>query len=213
MQPKSLIRLDTRALRAAAAAFAFAASLATPALAAKVGDAAPAFTGKDIDGKAFSLSDAKGKYVVLEWHNQGCPFVQKHYGSGNMQKLQEEWTAKGVVWVSVISSAEGKQGYVTPEEEKKYLAEQKAKPSTVLLDPEGTIGKAYDAKVTPHMYVVSPEGKLIYNGAIDNVPSTDEDDIKKATNYVSEALTLAMAGKPVATPSSTPYGCGMKYKD
>lgn len=187
--------------------------LGSPAFAAKVGEPAPAFTGKDIDGKDFSLSDAKGKYVVLEWHNQGCPYVKKHYDSGNMQKLQGEWTGKDVTWVKIISSAEGKQGYVTADQEKAYLKEKKAKPSKVLLDPEGTIGKAYDAKVTPHMYVIDPTGKLIYNGAIDDKPTSDQDDIEGAKNYVSEALTLAMAGKPVASPSTTAYGCGMKYKD
>lgn len=186
---------------------------ATPAFAAKVGDPAPSFTGKDMDGKAFSLADAKGKYVVLEWHNQGCPYVKKHYDSGNMQKLQDEWKGKGVEWVTVISSAEGKQGFVTPDQERAYLKEKKSNPSRVLFDTEGTIGKAFAAKVTPHMYVIDPNGKLIYNGAIDDKATTDTDDVKGAKNYVSEALTLGMAGKPVATSSTTPYGCGVKYED
>ena len=187
---------------------------ATPvALAAKVGEPAPAFSGVDVDGKAFNLADAKGKYVVLEWHNQGCPFVKKHYSSGNMQHLQEEWTGKGVTWVSVISSAPGKQGFVTPEQEKAYLKEQKASPSEVLLDPEGKIGKLYAAKATPHMFVIDPKGQVIYAGAIDDKPTTDVADVKGARNYVAEALTESMAGKAVATPSTPAYGCGMKYND
>ncbi len=187
--------------------------IAPQAFAAKVGAPAPAFTGKDIDGKNFSLADAKDKYVVLEWHNQGCPYVVKHYKSGNMQKLQKEWADKGVVWVKLISSAPGKQGYVTAQQEKAYLKEHKAAPSKVILDPEGTIGKMYAAKVTPHMYVIDPKGKLIYNGAIDDKPTSDLADVKGAKNYVSAALTEAMAGKPVAVASTTPYGCGMKYKN
>jgi len=194
-------------------ALALAVMIATPAMAAKVGAPAPTFSGKDINGKAFNLADAKGKYVVLEWHNQGCPYVVKHYDSGNMQKLQKEWTDKGVVWVTVISSAKGKQGYVTADQEKEYLKKHNAVPTRVILDPEGTIGKQFDAKVTPHMYVINDKGALVYNGAIDDKATTELADIKSAKNYVSEALTLAMAGKPVATASTTPYGCGMKYKN
>lgn len=187
-------------------------AVAPAAMASKVGAPAPTFSSKDINGKNFNLADAKGKYVVLEWHNQGCPYVVKHYDSGNMQKLQKEWTDKGVVWVTVISSAKGKQGYVTEAQEKEYLAKHKAVPSHVILDPEGTIGKKFAAKVTPHMYVINDKGELIYNGAIDDKPTTDVADIKGAKNYVSDALTAAMAGKPVTTASTAPYGCGMKYK-
>jgi peroxiredoxin len=200
-------------LRRGLAAAVLVAAATPVALAAKVGDAAPTFTGTDVDGKTFDLADAKGKYVVLEWHNQGCPYVKKHYNSGNMQALQKEWTDKGVTWVSVISSAPGKQGYVTADEEKAYLKAQKASPSAVLLDADGKIGKLYAAKATPHMFVIDPKGRLIYNGAIDDKPTTDLADVKSAKNYVAEALTESMAGKPVATPSTPAYGCGMKYKD
>jgi len=185
-----------------------------PALlwAAKVGQKAPDFTCLASDGKEYRLSDFKGKFVVLEWHNQGCPFVRKHYESGNMQKLQSVWRGKGVVWLSVISSAKGKEGYVTPEEESAYLKEKKASPTAVLLDSEGKLGHLYAAKTSPHMFVVNPEGILIYNGAIDDKSSTDPSDISSAKNYVNTALEEATAGKSVTTPSTPPYGCSVKYK-
>ena len=179
----------------------------------KVGQPAPAFTATDLHGKKVALADFKGKYVVLEWHNQGCPFVKKHYDSGNMQKLQKELTAKGAVWLTVISSAPGAQGYVTPEQETKYLAEKQASPTDVLFDPEGTIGHAYGAKTTPHMYVIDDKGMLIYAGAIDDKPSTDPDDTATAKNFVRTAYDEASAGKPVSTASTAPYGCGVKYKN
>ena len=180
---------------------------------AKVGAPAPAFTATDLSGKSRSLSEFKGKYVVLEWHNQGCPFVKKHYESGNMQKLQTELTGKGAVWLTIISSAPGKQGHVTPAEENAYLAEHKAVPSDVLFDPEGTVGKAYGAKTTPHMYVIDDKGVLIYAGAIDDNPSSDVADAATAKNYVRAAFEEASAGKPVTTASTAPYGCGVKYKN
>lgn len=176
-----------------------------------IGQAAPGFTVVDSNGKSHNLSDFKGKYVVLEWLNHGCPYVKKHYGAKNMQTLQAEWTAKGVVWLSIISSSEGKQGYSTPEQANKDVAEQGAKPTAVLLDPKGDVGRLYGAKTTPHMFVVNPEGNLIYKGAIDSVKSADADDIAGATNYVTAALTAAMAGKPVATAETKPYGCSVKY--
>ncbi len=179
----------------------------------KVGQPAPAFTAKDLHGKERSLSEFKGKYVVLEWHNQSCPFVKKHYESGNMQKLQKDLTGKGVVWLSVISSAPGAQGYVTPEQEQKYLAETKAAPTDVLLDPEGTVGHAYGAKTTPHMFVIDDKGTLVYAGAIDDNPSSDPDDAATAKNFVRAAYDEAAAGKPVSTASTAPYGCGVKYKN
>jgi len=179
----------------------------------KVGQPAPAFTATDLHGKQVALSDFKGKYVVLEWHNQGCPFVKKHYDSGNMQKLQKELTGKGAVWLTVISSAPGAQGYVTPEQETKYLADKQASPTDVLFDPEGTIGHAYGAKTTPHMYVIDDKGVLIYAGAIDDKPSTDPDDVGTAKNFVRAAYDEASAGKPVSTASTAPYGCGVKYKN
>lgn len=191
--------------------------LATPsdgrAAAPEVGKPAPAFTVKDMHGKERSLGEFKGKYVVLEWHNQSCPFVKKHYDTGNMQTLQKELTGKGAVWLSVISSAPGKQGYVTAEEEAKYLAEKQASPTAVLFDPEGTVGKAYGAKTTPHMYVIDAEGVLVYAGAIDDNPSSDAADVATAKNYVRAAYEEASAGKPVTTASTAPYGCGVKYKN
>ena len=182
-----------------------------PVSAAKVGEKAPDFSVADSKGKTHKLSDFKGKWVVLEWHNQGCPYVKKHYGSGNMQKLQKEWTAKGVVWLTVISSAQGQQGYVTGDQANAYVTEQKAAPTAVLLDPAGTVGMAYAAKTTPHMFVVSPDGMLVYNGAIDDKPTTDQADIATASNFVSAALTEGMAGKAITTATSRPYGCGVKY--
>jgi len=177
----------------------------------KVGAAAPDFTGTDSNGKTESLEQFKGKYVVLEWHNQGCPYTKKHYVSGNMQSLQKEWTAKGVVWLTVISSAPGQQGYITAGAENAYVKRVGADPTAVLLDPDGKIGHLYDAKTTPQMVVIDPAGKVIYDGAIDDKPTPDAGDIKGAKNYVNDALTEAMAGKPVATPYTRPYGCSVKY--
>jgi hypothetical protein len=195
--------------------FAFLATVAlafaAPLSAAKVGEKAPDFSVSDSNGKTHKLSDFKGKWVVLEWQNEGCPYVKKHYGSGNMQKLQKEWTAKGVVWLTVISSAQGQQGYMTGAQANGYMAEKKAGQTAVLLDPSGTMGMAYGAKTTPHMYVVSPEGTLVYNGAIDDKPTTDQADVATATNYVSAALKEGMAGKAISTPTTKPYGCGVKY--
>jgi alkyl hydroperoxide reductase subunit AhpC len=190
-----------------------AVGLAAMSFAAEVGQPAPDFTGQGSDGKTYHLSDFRGKFVVLEWHNQGCPFVRKHYNSGNMQKLQKQWTREGVVWLSVISSAPGKQGYVTAKEENAYLKKMKASPTAVLLDPEGTIGHLYDAKTTPNMFVIDPKGTLIYSGAIDDKPSTDPEDIPGAENYVTAALVDAMAEKPVHISTTLPYGCSVKYKD
>lgn len=181
------------------------------AYAAKVGEAAPEFSAQTFEGKPIQLSDYKGKFVVLEWHNQGCPFVKKHYQSGNMQKLQSEWTKKGVVWISVISSAPGKQGYVTAKEEKEFLKKTNAAPTEVIMDSNGKVGSLYGAKTTPHMFVINPQGVLIYNGAIDDHPGTDVEELKGAKNYVSAALEEAMAGKKVTVASTRPYGCSVKY--
>jgi len=179
--------------------------------AGKVGEPAPAFASKDTKGIEHELGDFKGKWVVLEWHNNGCPYVKKQYDSGNMQKLQKEWTARGVVWLTVISSAPGKQGYVTASEADAYVKDKGAAPTAVLLDPAGTMGMAYEAKTTPHMYVIDPSGKLLYNGAIDDKPTTDLNDVPGARNYLSQALTEAMAGKSVSMPTTKPYGCSVKY--
>ena len=189
------------------------AALVASAFAVKVGDPAPGFTAVDSNGKQQSLVEYKGKYVVLEWHNQGCPYTRKHYKSGNMQRLQKEWIAKGVVWLTVISSAPGTQGFVTPTQENEYLKTMKADPTAVIMDPGGSLGHLYSAKTTPHMFVIDPKGTLIYNGAIDDHPTTDESDIASSKNYVSLALTEAMSGKPVTDPATRPYGCSVKYKD
>ena len=181
------------------------------ALALKPGEAAPEFHGTDSNGKTQSLAQYRGRFVVLEWANQGCPYEQKHYKSGNMEALQKQWTAKGVVWLSVISSAPGEQGYVTPPEENEYLAKMHAAPTAAVLDPTGVIGRLYGAKTTPHMFVIDPQGKLVYEGALDDQPTPDPASLKIAHNYVSEALEDAMAGKPVPTPVTRPYGCSVKY--
>ena len=196
---------------AALAAVLLAASTAAPQ--ARVGEPAPAFSATDSRGQTETLAQYRGKYVVLEWHNQGCPYTRKHYVSGNMQALQKEWTAKGVVWFTVISSAPGAQGYVTPSEENAYLAHMHAVPTAVLMDPDGKIARSYNAKTTPQMIVIDPSGRVIYDGAIDNRPTPDPEDIKGADNYVSDALTDAMAGRPVATAFTRPYGCAVKYPD
>jgi peroxiredoxin len=177
----------------------------------RVGSPAPDFTATDSNGKTDSLDQFHGKYVVLEWHNQGCPYTRKHYTSGNMQSLQKEWTAKGVVWLTVISSAPGEQGYMTASEENSYLSKMHAAPTAVLLDSNGKVGHLYSAKTTPQMVVIDTAGKVIYDGAIDDRPTPDVEDIKGAKNYVNEALSASMAGKPVPTPYTRPYGCSVKY--
>jgi len=205
------------ALRFAALSTGMALTVAMtlPALAQapKVGAPAPSFTATDSHGKTESLDQFRGKYVVLEWHNNGCPYTKKHYESGNMQSLQKEWTAKGVTWFTVISSAPGEQGYVTPAEENAYMVKMHADPTAALMDPNGKLGHLYDAKTTPEMYVIDPSGKLIYEGAIDNRPTPDQSDIKGADNYLNDALTSALAGKSVQTPYTRPYGCSVKYRD
>ena len=181
------------------------------AMALKPGDPAPDFKGVDSNGKTQTLAQYRGKYVVLEWANKGCPFEQKHYKSGNMERLQREWTAKGVVWLSVISSAPGQDGYVTPPEENDYLRTMKAAPTAAILDPSGTIGRRYSAKTTPDMFVIDPQGKLVYEGAIDDQPTPDPASLNGAKNYVSAALEASMAGRPVEVPVTRSYGCSVKY--
>jgi thioredoxin-related protein len=184
---------------------------ATAWAAPKVGDPAPEISATDTNGKAHTLAQYKGKYVVLEWTNPECPFVRKHYDSGNMQKLQKEYTGKGVVWLIVNSSAAGKQGNYSPEKWNEILKQKDAAPTALLLDPNGNAGRAYEAKTTPQLVVINPEGNLIYEGAIDSIASANPSDIPKATNYVKASLDEAMAGKPVTTAASKPYGCGVKY--
>ncbi|HET7348944.1 MAG TPA: thioredoxin family protein [Acidobacteriaceae bacterium] len=182
------------------------------AWAARVGEAAPEFTGTDSHGQTHRLSDYRGKYVVLEWTNNGCPYTLKHYDSGNMQALQKEWTAKGVVWLTILSSHPGAQGYMTAAQENAYMTRVHAAPTAAILDPSGAIGHLYDAKTTPDMYVIDPSGKLIYAGAIDNKATTDTADVKDANNYVSAALKEALAGQAVAVSYTRPYGCSVKYR-
>jgi alkyl hydroperoxide reductase subunit AhpC len=180
---------------------------------ARVGEAAPDFSATASTGKTFRLADYRGKYVVLEWHNNGCPYVRKHYNSGNMQRLQKEWTGRGVVWFTILSSAPGYQGYATANEENDYIAKMQAAPTAALLDPTGQIGHLYDAKTSPQMVVINPKGVVIYDGAIDDKPTTDLSDVPGATNYVNLALEQDIAGKPVETQATRPYGCSVKYGD
>ena len=175
------------------------------------GDPAPEFSLKDSRDNLQKLSSYAGKFVVLEWMNPECPFVKKHYGSGNMQKLQKQYIGKGVIWLSIISSAPGKQGYCTGPQAEANRKDQKANPTAVLLDPSGEIGQKYGAKTTPHIFIINPEGRVIYAGAIDSIRSTRPEDCAKADNYVRETLDAALAGKPVPHSSTQPYGCSVKY--
>lgn len=172
---------------------------------------APAFTLTDTNGNEHSLSDFEGKVVVLEWFNHGCPFVKKHYNQGHMQALQQSYRDKGVVWLAVCSSAEGKQGYETAEGHNKTAESKGTNATAILMDTDGTVGKAYGAKTTPHMYVIDAEGELVYQGAIDDKRSTDPGDIASSTNYVKAALDAVLAGEEVEVATSTPYGCSVKY--
>lgn len=185
-----------------------AALLAGPALAASP---APGFTATDADGKSVSLAQFKGKTVVLEWTNSGCPYVGKHYGSSNMQTLQKEARAQGVVWLSVISSAPGQQGFKTGAEARAWARQAGAAPSGILLDPKGDLGRLYGAKTTPDMRIINARGELVYEGAIDDKPTARAEDVKTAKNFVRVALGEIKAGKPVSTPFAKPYGCSVKY--
>lgn len=177
----------------------------------KTGASAPDFKLQSADGKTHRLSDFKGKYVVLEWVNFGCPFVRKHYDSKNMQNLQKKWTDKDVVWLSVCSSAPGKQGYYDQKGALKQAKSEGSKATAYLLDSDGKVGRAYGAKATPHMFVIDPEQTVIYQGAIDSIRSFKQSDIPKADNYVDDALQAAMAGKEVANGTTNAYGCSVKY--
>lgn len=177
----------------------------------EVGKPAPDFTLGACNGESVSLADQKGKVVVLEWVNYGCPFVAKHYDSGNMQKLQKEATDKGVVWLSICSSAPGKQGHMDAAQAAKVCSEKKAAATAYLLDEDGTVGKLYGAKRTPEMYVIDANGVLVYHGAIDDKKSTSPDDVKGAKNHVMAAVEEVLAGKPVSVPKTEAYGCSVKY--
>jgi peroxiredoxin len=199
MTLKSLLALLT--LVAVASAFADA----------KVGSPAPDFSLPDAHGKMHSLADYKGKYVVLDWFNPECPMVAKHYGGGHMQKLQGEYSEKGVVWLSINSSAAGKEGHLTADAAQKKKDEWKMNNTSLLIDAGGSAGKAFGAKSTPHMFIINPEGIVIYNGAIDSKPTPNPADISASNNYVKLALDEALAGKPVTTATTKPYGCPVKY--
>jgi len=194
------------------AGFFFFLNPVTQATEALVGNSAPDFTLPDTNGNNHSLSQYKGKIVVLEWINHDCPFVGKLYNSGKMQELQKTYTKKGVIWLSINSSAPGKQGYRSPEEANELTRQKKAAPIAVLLDPDGKVGKLYGAKTTPHMFIINTAGVLVYNGGIDNIPSTKIEDIARAKNYVQMALDELLAGKKVTVKTSQPYGCSVKYK-
>lgn len=177
----------------------------------EIGQTAPAFTLPNCEGNSTSLADFKGKVVVLEWTNHGCPFVAKHYGTGNMQKLQADATAKGVVWLTVCSSAPGKQGYAAAPDALKTCKEMNSAATAYLIDETGATGRAYGAKRTPEMFVINPEGLVVYHGAIDDIKSVNPADVANAKNFVSSAIDETLAGKPVSTPQTEAYGCSIKY--
>lgn len=180
---------------------------------ATVGQPAPAFTATDASGKTVSLADFKGRTVVLEWVNPGCPFVQKHYNAANMQGTQKEAAAKGVVWLAINSTAADAGDYLPPAEMAKWMQQQKAAATATLMDADGKVGRAYGARTTPHMYIVDPAGKLVYAGGIDDKATANPADIPRATNYVKAALNESLAGKPVSQASTRPYGCSIKYSN
>jgi peroxiredoxin len=201
-------------MKRSATLLALAATVLTAALvqaSVSVGQPAPDFKVKDTSGKEQSLSAYKGKFVVLEWVNPGCPFVQKHYDTSNMQSTQKAAEAKGAVWLTVSSTAPDAGDYKKPADLAAWLKDKGAAPTATLMDDDGKLGKAYGARTTPHMYVINPQGKLVYAGAIDSKATARKDDVKSATNYVSVALDEAMAGKPVSKATSEPYGCSIKY--
>lgn len=189
-----------------------AALFAGSAVAATVGKPAPDFTLTDVNGKSVKLADFKGKHVVLEWHNPACPFVVKHYDSNNMQDLQNKYEAKDTVWLTINSTNPEHKDFMANDKLKGYLAEKKAAPDAYATDADGKVGQAYAAKTTPHMYVINPAGMLVYAGAIDDKRGTKLDEVKTAKNFVVAALDESRAGKPVTTPTTTPYGCSVKYK-
>ncbi len=187
-------------------------AMSTAYAAATVGQPAPTFALSDTNGKAVNLADYKGKTVVLEWHNPECPFVKKHYDSANMQGLQSKYTKDGVVWLAVSSTEPGHQDYRKPEVLNGILKTSKASPTAYLMDESGKTGQSYGAKTTPHMYIINPQGTLVYAGGIDDKRSANIADIKTAKNYVAAALDEMKAGKPVSVSTSAPYGCSVKYK-
>lgn len=209
----ALSRASRRAVMAAAVALGATFLMGTNALAAPaVGQKAPDFVAVDTAGKQHRLSDFAGKFVVLEWTNPGCPFVRKHYGSGNMPATQKSATAKGVVWLAVNSTERAASDYLKPVALDAWMKEHSAAPTAVLMDEDGIIGQAYGARTTPHIFIIDPKGVLVYAGGIDSIPSARVDDIKTATNYVSQALGEAFGGKPISAAATKAYGCSIKYK-
>lgn len=201
----------TKLVALGAAAVLTAAPVHAPVAGPEIGKAAPAFTGTDSHGRKVSLTDFKGKWVVLEWLNHECPYVRKHYGGKSMQALQKKYGEKGVVWLSIVSSAPGKQGHTTPEQANALTVQTGASPKAVLLDPTGEIGMLYAARTSPHMFVINPEGVLLYDGAIDDKPTNRIPDLEGAHNYLAAALDEAMGGKAVSKAKTQPYGCAVKY--
>ena len=205
--------LCRRSLIASATWLAFATAL--PAFAsASVGQKAPEFTLASTNGKPVKLPDFKGQYVVLEWTNPGCPFVRKHYESGNMPSTQKLAKEQGIVWLAINSTETASGDYLEPSKLAQWInADHKGMPSAILMDQDGIVGKAYGARTTPHMYIINPQGTLVYAGGIDSIPSARKEDIDKAMNYVKAALTDIKARRPIAQASTKPYGCSIKYKD
>ncbi|MDR6861192.1 thioredoxin family protein [Variovorax guangxiensis] len=209
----ALSRASRRAVMAAAVALGATFLMGSHAAAAPaVGQRAPDFVAVDTAGKQHRLSDFAGKFVVLEWTNPGCPFVRKHYGSGNMPATQKAATEKGVVWLSVNSTERTAGDYLKPAALDAWMKEQSAAPTAVLMDEDGVIGRAYAARTTPHLYIIDPKGVLVYAGGIDSIASSRTEDIKTATNYVNQALGEAFGGKPISAATTKPYGCSIKYK-
>jgi peroxiredoxin len=206
-------KMSRRRLTSAVAALALLTAAGAASAQLAVGQAAPAFSLVAADGKTVSLDALRGKTVVLEWTNHDCPFVRKHYDSGNMQAQQAEAAKTGVVWLQVVSSAPGNQGHVDGPTAAKLNTQRKATPTSTLLDPSGKVGKQYGAKTTPHMYVINAQGVLVYQGGIDSIASARGEDVSKAEQYVRLALADLGAGKPVGKPTSKPYGCSVKYAD
>jgi hypothetical protein len=209
----ALSRASRRAVMTAAVALGATFLMNAHALAAPaIGQQAPDFVAMDTAGKHHRLSDFAGKYVVLEWTNPGCPFVRKHYGSGNMPATQKAVTAKGVVWLSINSTERASSDYLKPPALDAWMKEQSGAPTAVLMDEDGVIGRTYGARTTPHIFIVDPQGVLVYAGAIDSIASARSDDIKVATNYVNQALGEAFDGKAISAAATRPYGCSIKYK-
>jgi peroxiredoxin len=211
---RASFKISTIAALVVISAFAVPRAIAAPpGAAARAGGPAPSFAVTDLAGKTVRLGDYMGKTIVIEWTNDGCPFVGKHYNSGNMQALQQKYTGAGVVWLTIASSAPGEQGYVTAADAKADLARWRAGPTDFLLDPDGIVGRLYDARATPHMVVVDHGGRIAYMGAIDDKPSTRLADVKTAHNYVAAALDALAAGQPIAIASTQAYGCSIKYRE